>query len=125
MNTTTNAAATIETTTTATEETKMNACKPYTPKYVVKVSAARMPASCWGRYVRVGVMEMAASAPAPAMLSARAKGCRRVVETWERLHVGRTSRASDAIAIAEAHALAAALRRRAARHCDAASVGCA
>ena len=79
-------------------------------RYIVKVSAANMPNSCWGRYVRVGVVELEPGFEGePTQLSSRAKGVRRVVETWERQHMGSTDRCSAARAIAAAEELAARL----------------
>jgi hypothetical protein len=80
-----------------------------TTRFIVKVSAAAMPTSCKGRYVRVGVMEMLADAPFPSMLSSRSRGCVRVVETWERCNVGHTERCASRRAIAAAEALASSL----------------
>ena len=79
-------------------------------EFLVKVSAARMPSSCWGMYARVGVLECDPGA-APKMLSARARGVRRVVATWEKLHVGRTTRCAFQRALAEACAMAARLNK--------------
>jgi len=77
-------------------------------EYIVKTSAAKMPRSCWGRYVRVAVLEVEAGTE-PAMISERARGVVRIVETWERLSVGKTNRCAAARAVAEAEALAARL----------------
>jgi hypothetical protein len=57
-------------------------------EYVVRVSAAKMPGSCWGRYVRVAVLEVLPGTK-PAMISARASGVVSIVQTWERCHSGR------------------------------------
>jgi len=88
--------------------------KPEIPRYVVMDASAHMPRSCWGRYRRVAVVEvdpdaLPEGALAPAMISERARGCVRVVETWERLNVGKTGRCAYARALAEAEALAAEL----------------
>ena len=61
-------------------------------KFVVKSSTARMPQSCWGTYRRVAVLEVAADAPEPRMISERARGVVAVVRTWERRSVGSTVR---------------------------------
>jgi len=45
--------------------------------YVVKSSAARMPASCWGTYRRVAVLEVVRGTT-PRMISTRATGVVRV-----------------------------------------------
>ena len=73
--------------------------------YVVAESAACMPSSCWGRYRRVAVLEMADGAPAPKMISERARGVVRVVRTWEKRADGLTERCAAARARVEAAAL--------------------
>lgn len=64
------------------------------PNYVVKTAAACMPGSCWGVYRRVAVLEVedGLSAEDIKMISPRARGVCRVVETWERRSVGRLAR---------------------------------
>ena len=57
-------------------------------KYVIKVSSAKMPSSCWGKYQHVAVMEMEDDAPYPKMISKRAKGCVRVVKLWPKRFLG-------------------------------------
>ena len=54
--------------------------------YAVKVSAAKMPTSCWGKYIRVGVLEVEDDTTEISMISERARGVLRVVRTWERRH---------------------------------------
>ncbi len=76
--------------------------------YIVKDSAARMPGSCWGRYRHVAVMEVDPDTW-PAMISARARGVRRIVQTWERCNVGLTDRCAFKRAMVEASRLAAQL----------------
>ena len=63
-------------------------------KYVVKASMAHQPSSRKWRHnrMRVGVMEMQDDAPAPKILSERARGCLRVVRTWEDLYQGTSDR---------------------------------
>jgi predicted secreted protein len=77
--------------------------------YIVQTSAARMPGSCWGQYRRVAVLEVEDGLTRAAMISSRARGVRSVVQTWERCHVGTTSRGAYQRALAEAEALAARL----------------
>ena len=77
-------------------------------KYIVMDAGACMPAKCWGRYRRVGVVEVEPGAK-PKMLSERAIGVVAVVQTWERLNHGTTDRCAYRVALAEAEALAAAL----------------
>lgn len=80
--------------------------------YIVMDKAACMPASCWGSYRRVAVVEIDEDfVGVPRMISERAKGVRRIVRTWEKLHAGRTSRSVYQQALAEANALAAELNK--------------
>lgn len=74
--------------------------------YIVKSAAACMPASCWGRYARVAVLEIEDGVEDVAMISPRARGVLRVVQTWECLHVGRTERCALARALREAECMA-------------------
>lgn len=75
--------------------------------YAIITSSAKMPASCWGRYVRLGVVELEPGCtPADVtMLSDRSRAVRRVVQTWERLHSGRTDKDAHSRALREAEAL--------------------
>ena len=76
-------------------------------RYIVMTAAARMPASCKGRYARVAVVELEPGfTGSPKMISERARGVRRIVETWEKCHVGKTERCAYERALAEAFALA-------------------
>lgn len=78
--------------------------------YIVMTASAKMPASVRGRYARVAVVELDPDHEGmPAMISERARGVRRIVETWERCHVGRTARCAYQRALAEAETLAAEL----------------
>ena len=75
--------------------------------YIVKISAARMPSRCWGRYVHVAVLEVEPGIRAhDVMISERSRGVRRVVECWRKCSVGKTSRSASERALSEAHALA-------------------
>ncbi|CAB4161956.1 hypothetical protein UFOVP786_17 [uncultured Caudovirales phage] len=69
--------------------------------YIVKDSAARMPSTCKGRYRHVAVMEVEPGT-VPAMISARARGVRRIVQTWDKVNVGLTGRCAFKRALAEA-----------------------
>lgn len=75
--------------------------------FIVKTSAAQMPSSCKGRYRRVAVLET--DGTIPTMISKHAKGVVQVVETWERLSVGKTDRCACQRALKEAEELAAKL----------------
>lgn len=75
--------------------------------FIVKTAADRVPGG-WGTYRRVAVLEVEPGVTADdvAMISPRAKGVIRVVETWNRLNVGKTDRCAYRRALAAAHALA-------------------
>ena len=73
--------------------------------YIVKHSTARMPGSCKGRYRHVAVMEVDPGT-VPSMISPRARGVRRIVQTWDRCNVGLTDRCAFRRALAEAGRLA-------------------
>lgn len=83
--------------------------------YIVKTAAACMPNNCWGTYRRVAVLEVQVGVVDVAMISARARGVVRVVATWERCNVGRTSRCAYRRALAEAQQMAAGLNAGAAQ----------
>jgi len=76
--------------------------------YIVQTAAACMPSSCWGRYGKVAVLEVDAGLERVAMISARSRGCRRVVALWDRRHVG-GDRSAFAVARRDAEELAARL----------------
>ena len=44
----------------------------------------------WGSNRRIGLVELDGSGITPCMISARAKGCKRVIQTWDRLNDGKT-----------------------------------
>lgn len=81
-------------------------------EFVVLTASAKMPSSCWGNYGRVAVLEVERGTT-PKMISPRARGVVRVVETWERLHsgkrAGRGGRCAFSRALLEAEELAARL----------------
>ena len=77
--------------------------------YIVASSRAKMPTTCWGRYRRVAVLEVEDGVSSVAMISDRARGCVRVVRTWERLYEGTTERCAYRVALSEAWELAEAL----------------
>ena len=68
-----------------------------------------MPSSCRGVYRRVAVLEVEQGLEYVSMISPRARGCARIVETWEKLNVGSTPRCAYERALAAARALAADL----------------
>lgn len=83
------------------------------PKYLIMSAAARMPSSCWGTYRRIAVVELAPGFEGrPKMISTRARGIVRVVQSWERLNCGKTDRDAYGYAMREAVALVATLEGR-------------
>ena len=81
-----------------------------TERYVVLDAATTPSGRCWGVYRRVAVVELEPGySDIPKMISARAKGVKRVVETWENCNVGKTERCAYERAMSEAYQLAARL----------------
>jgi hypothetical protein len=64
--------------------------------YVVRISCAKMPNSCWGKYVHVAVM-WTRDGNVPPQIAATKNY--RPVKTWGPCNVGRTHRAADARAV--------------------------
>lgn len=94
----------------------MKTMKSADSRYVVKVSSAKMPNSCWGRYVHVAVLEVDADAPRIHAIDDRPHYVRRIVRAWRNRCVGKTPRCASERAEREAYELAARLNdRRAAR----------
>ena len=73
--------------------------------YIIQTASAKMPNSCWGEYRRVAVIEVEDGVTSVAMISKRAKGVIRVVETWEGLNVGTTKRCAYERALSAARIL--------------------
>ena len=76
-------------------------------KYIIQTAQAKMPASCRGSqdYYRIAVLELDGSGIEPKFIGQRARGVSRVVETWERLYRGSTTKCAFEIAMIEAEAL--------------------
>ena len=78
-----------------------------TDKFIVMTASASMPASCWGTYRRVAVVELEDGFDSrPEMISERAKGVKEIVQTWEKCNVGKTWRCAYNRAVTEANNLA-------------------
>ena len=71
-------------------------------RFIVMTAAACMPSSCWGRYGRVGIVELS-SEKRPKMISERARGIARIVGTFERQNMGTTERCAFAQSVAAAN----------------------
>jgi hypothetical protein len=79
--------------------------------FIVQTASARMPTSVKAPYRRVAVIQVEPGYTEVAMISPRARGVVRVVETWERCHAGWHAGPDTAYgkACREAKTLAAAL----------------
>lgn len=79
-------------------------------------SSAKMPSGCWGRYKRIGIVEVLPGAPDDVYPKriADTRWCR-VVATWERRHDGKTTRCAAYRAYQEALAQVEAWKRDQAR----------
>ncbi|MDP2607242.1 MAG: hypothetical protein Q8S00_32295 [Deltaproteobacteria bacterium] len=77
--------------------------------YIVQTASAQMPGKCRGHYRRVAVLEVHYDLTRVSQISDRARGCVRIVQTWERLSVGRTMKSAYQRALVEAETLAGAL----------------
>ena len=76
-------------------------------RYVVVDKAAHIPNSCWGRYRKVAVVEVADDFPGIlAMISLHARGVLSIVEVWDRVFWGKTDRCAYGRALAAATELA-------------------
>ena len=73
--------------------------------YIIQCASAQMPSSCWGTYRRIAVLEVEPGLDKVSMISERARGCIRVVRTWEKLHCGKTERDAYSRARREAEEL--------------------
>ena len=80
--------------------------------YKLMTAAAQMPASCWGTYRRIAIVQIETADTVPKMISERAIGVVEIVATWEKLHVGKTTRCAYAKALKEANAMLADLQTR-------------
>lgn len=72
--------------------------------FVLKISSAKMPNSCYGIYKRIGLLEVE-DGTIPTMISVQAKAVKRIVKTWERLHCGKTEKSEFYRVLKEAQAL--------------------
>lgn len=83
-------------------------------RYIVMTACAKMPSSCKGTYRRVAVVETDLPGDEiPKMISDRARGVVRIVETWEARNVGKTRRGAYQKALAAAYGLAVSLENKA------------
>jgi hypothetical protein len=76
-----------------------------TDRFVVMVSKAKMPSSCWGRYQKIAVVETNGR-DVPRRIDIRDRAIIRVVRIWDRCNDGKTDRCAAAKAQREARELA-------------------
>lgn len=81
-------------------------------RFVVRISSARMPSSCWGRYEHVAVMEVDWSVKSVHAIDDRPSYVRRIVRYWGRQYVGKTKRSAASIAYEQAKSLAERLNKK-------------
>jgi hypothetical protein len=60
--------------------------------FIVKVSNAKTPLSCWGDYCHIAILECEHWQYEPSMISEHALGVIRIVEYWGNLNVGKTEK---------------------------------
>ena len=78
-------------------------------EFVVRTSAAKMPANCWGKYVHVGVVERWAPGFPPSL----SDNSKQVVRAFRgRLFYGKTDRCAAAVVVDRMLDVAARLRRQ-------------
>lgn len=76
------------------------------PRFLVMTASTQAPRSAKRPYRRVALVETDGSGIWPKMISSHARGIKRVVETWEKLSVGSTSRCAYQQALAAANEMA-------------------
>ena len=82
-------------------------------QYKVVTKSTSPSSTCWGIYRRVGLVELEEGFTGePTMISDRARGVKRVVETWENRNVGKTDKCAYRRAVAAAQELADKLNRK-------------
>ena len=77
--------------------------------FIVQTATAHMPPSVKHLYRRVAILEVDEGVEHVSMISARARGCHRVVALWDRLHVGATGQSAYRRTVAMADIVCAAL----------------
>jgi hypothetical protein len=66
-----------------------------TPEYIVKVSSAKMPNGCRGRYEHVAVLEVDPGVSSAAAITDHCRGVRRIAWYSGRNFAGRTNRCAS------------------------------
>jgi len=75
-------------------------------RYKILTATTKMPANCWGKYGKIAVAEVDPDHIGPIkMISDRARGVVRIVQVWDKLHMGSTSRSAFGRAMVEAESL--------------------
>jgi len=87
-------------------ETEMTATTEATlPRFIVMKAQAQMPASCWGQYGKVAVVECTVPGIKPCRIDERLKTIASIPAIWDRQHIGTTERSAFAQACAAAEEL--------------------
>lgn len=81
-------------------------------EYAIIISQAKMPATCWGRYYRIGLVRYPADGHTPKIIRGSSKRGHEVLRTWEKLNAGTTSRCAFERALAEAEEIRESLYAR-------------
>jgi hypothetical protein len=78
-------------------------------RFIVKTASAKMPSKCWGRYARVAVIELNEGYGSTPYIKEGIKQVKRIVELWDKCHVGKTDKGEFQKRLKEAHELCAQL----------------
>jgi tRNA G37 N-methylase Trm5 len=55
--------------------------------FIVMTAKAKMPSSCWGKYGKIAVVEVA-EGKIPKQIHPKHKAIKRIVEVWDRKNIG-------------------------------------
>ncbi len=70
--------------------------------YIIKVSCAKMPSSVKAPYKKIALIEVEHGVQSVKMISARARGVKRIIAVWDRRFSGKTANCAASRAIARA-----------------------
>lgn len=72
-------------------------------RFIVMTAAAKMPSKCKGRYGKIAVVET--SGQMPKQMHPKHKSVKRIIEVWDRRHIGKTERSEFQKCLKEANDL--------------------
>jgi hypothetical protein len=75
-------------------------------KFIVMTASEKMPSSCKGNYGRIAVVETD-GVTMPKQINPKHKAVKKILATWERLHIGKTENSAFQVAL-----------KKAQRYCD-------